>query len=185
LWGGVCVWSARCRAMDTWWSSGGAAVTRAKADLVAEIGRRAYVKAGKAASVAGGGAQGVGLPKGGQPYSQLPRARRWPRTARGGEPRRGCEKGPRPSLCGRIWRPSGPATRPESVRRSVCGGRAGAPGISHTNTLDSLHCWRGSAVESPACVLDSPVPSTPRPLVGGALATYGRAPLSPPRAPLR
>jgi hypothetical protein len=58
LWGGVCVWSARCRAMDTWWSSGGAAVTRAKADLVAEIGRRAYVKAGKAASVAGGGAQG-------------------------------------------------------------------------------------------------------------------------------
>ena len=58
MWGGLCVWSARCRAMDTWWSSGGAAVTRAKADLIAEIGRRAYVKAGKADLADGGRAPG-------------------------------------------------------------------------------------------------------------------------------
>ena len=44
--------------MDTWWSSGGAAVTRAKADLIAEIGRRAYVKAGKADLADGGRAPG-------------------------------------------------------------------------------------------------------------------------------
>ena len=44
--------------MDTWWSSGDAAVTRAKAALIAEIGRRAYVKAGKVAPGDGGGAQG-------------------------------------------------------------------------------------------------------------------------------
>jgi ribonuclease HI len=50
MWVGVCVWSARCRAMDEWWSDGGAVAVRARADLHAEIGRRAHRKAAKAAA---------------------------------------------------------------------------------------------------------------------------------------
>jgi len=50
MWVGVSVWSARCRAMDKWWMAGGAAAVRARANLHAEIGRRAHRKAAKAAA---------------------------------------------------------------------------------------------------------------------------------------